>query len=590
MDLVRNPFRHAAAGSAWEEPLADMPSLNQKAFERALTLLHQVQADGYSAALVVMGEAGSGKTHLLGRLQRHCAELGGRPFVAMRTDCAPSRIWRHIRNEFVESLRRGQRGTWMQLLHERRESIEEVPIGNLRRVLWHLADGRHPYDALDWLRGAALSKASLERMDLGEAEFEVDEEAEDEARAIVVALAHFLAPAPILLCLDQVEAIQSHPGDTSALFQLGKACGGLVDLTKNVALILCVQEAFLVSLHEAMRQADRDRVLQDRTSLPRIGQAEARELVQLRLKATENVSDRWPVDLEELNRRIPAGGEIARRVLHQAAALFDAGIGRPAPRKQTTEEYLREQLDRMEELALDGYSAARTDHVLTSGLPLLMHMGGWTREESPKNLPGPVVSMRKGVEARHVVMMNETEARSLPVKLKKILQRKDGMGEVAVLRDATLGISAQAKATHGYLEDLQSEGGKFLPVQRKALVALEAMRKLIHEARERALLLDGEALSDVFVESWLRTNLPEPLKDLERSLEGDAVLRDLRVDGIAAYLAEKKMAKISEVAEAVGLSIEQVEDCARYHSEQFLCFAGPCPVVAARVAAAVEAG
>jgi hypothetical protein len=586
MELVRNPFRKAAAGTAWDPPVADLPSLNQKAFSQVLGLLHQVAGDGNSFAMALFGEAGSGKTHLLGRLQRHCAELGGRPFVALRMDCAPSRIWRHIRAEFVNSLQRGQRDTWRELLRERQDKIEAVSSGNLRRVLRHIANGHHQLDAMDWLRGAPLSQATLERLDLGDAVTEFDEESEDAARAVVLDLAQFLAPAPILLAIDQLEAIQSHPADMVAFAQLGKACSTLIDSTRNVALLLCIQEAFLTDFHNALRQADRDRLLQERASLPRIGFAEARELVLLRLAGFEQLSERWPVDLEALRAQLTPSGDVVRRVLHVAAALFDASHGVPPPKPLDTKQYLADKFDSIRDHALDSYSFARVDHILTDGMRLLLHSGGWTLEESPPHLPGPVISARKGSQRRHLVMMNDAEARTLPPKLKKILQHPEVVPEVAILRDQALGVSAQAKATHALIGDFKNRQGKFLSLQQDAIAALEAMAKLLREARERNLMVNGEALGDVFVEQWLRDNLPEPIAALERELELDGPSVNLSLEGLSAFLRGALVATMEEAATATGITPQQVEEFARNHPEQFFVFGGDTPVVAARVVSA----
>jgi hypothetical protein len=183
-------------------------------------------------------------------------------------------------------------------------------------------------------------------------------------------------------------------------------------------------------------------------------------------------------------------------------------------------------------------------------------------------------------------MMNDAEARTLPPKLKKILQHPEVVPEVAILRDQALGVSAQAKATHALIGDFKNRQGKFLSLQQDAIAALEAMAKLLREARERNLMVNGEALGDVFVEQWLRDNLPEPIAALERELELDGPSVNLSLEGLSAFLRGALVATMEEAATATGITPQQVEEFARNHPEQFFVFGGDTPVVAARVVSA----
>src|SRR5277367_264925 len=63
-----NPFASAALGSPWTE-IADVPGINDSAFRTILRALHQIHAGARGTSVVVTGDPGSGKTHLLGRLR-----------------------------------------------------------------------------------------------------------------------------------------------------------------------------------------------------------------------------------------------------------------------------------------------------------------------------------------------------------------------------------------------------------------------------------------------------------------------------------------------------------------------------------------
>lgn len=74
-DLPFNPFVDVAVGNPWRSAEPDVRSINSKAYEGLLRLLGQLKITPHLAALV-LGSAGSGKTHLIKRLiQSHDVEV-----------------------------------------------------------------------------------------------------------------------------------------------------------------------------------------------------------------------------------------------------------------------------------------------------------------------------------------------------------------------------------------------------------------------------------------------------------------------------------------------------------------------------------
>src|SRR5208283_757091 len=65
--LPFDPFAARAVGDPWRSNEPDIASINSKPFQKILGLLAQIQNTREIAALV-LGEAGSGKTHLIKRL------------------------------------------------------------------------------------------------------------------------------------------------------------------------------------------------------------------------------------------------------------------------------------------------------------------------------------------------------------------------------------------------------------------------------------------------------------------------------------------------------------------------------------------
>src|SRR5580704_14780811 len=80
-----NPFRDTIVASPWEATRTDVPEIHGEVFDRCLEGIEHVRQSGRSAALLIHGEAGSGKTHLLSRLRTYLAPQG--PTATNRREC-----------------------------------------------------------------------------------------------------------------------------------------------------------------------------------------------------------------------------------------------------------------------------------------------------------------------------------------------------------------------------------------------------------------------------------------------------------------------------------------------------------------------
>ena len=104
-----NPFRDTIVASPWEATRTDVPEIHSEVFDRCLEGIEHVRQSGHSAALLIHGEAGSGKTHLLSRLRTHLAPQAPtathRPeclYVWVRLQTSPRMIWRTLRRTLVD--------------------------------------------------------------------------------------------------------------------------------------------------------------------------------------------------------------------------------------------------------------------------------------------------------------------------------------------------------------------------------------------------------------------------------------------------------------------------------------------------------
>jgi chromosomal replication initiation ATPase DnaA len=113
---VINPFRNTIVADPWNPGIVDVYEINAGAFQLCCQALDRVRAEGRSTSVLLYGEAGSGKTHLLARLRSYLKDQAQLfIFVAVRLHTSPNRLWRHIRKSFVESLLQSIKGNRSQL-------------------------------------------------------------------------------------------------------------------------------------------------------------------------------------------------------------------------------------------------------------------------------------------------------------------------------------------------------------------------------------------------------------------------------------------------------------------------------------------
>jgi hypothetical protein len=74
---IPNPFRQTIVKDAWES-LQDVPEIHAQAFETCCRAFENVKVSRHCDSVLLHGEAGSGKTHLMSRLQVRWTSPRGR--------------------------------------------------------------------------------------------------------------------------------------------------------------------------------------------------------------------------------------------------------------------------------------------------------------------------------------------------------------------------------------------------------------------------------------------------------------------------------------------------------------------------------
>ncbi|HEV3236128.1 MAG TPA: AAA family ATPase, partial [Gemmataceae bacterium] len=294
-----NPFDDYIVTDPWQAAVTDVPEIHASAYALCCQARAYVSQENKTTSVLLHGQIGSGKTHLLARLRRHWTGVStesytipppGIIFVAHRFAPSPTRIWRQLRRSLVNDLLRPdpegscqlQRLLLRQLARVRPADtylphwweymqLTYAGPGDLERELGGLFDkldqecdlgrslctmllsfilDRQGRDVRDWLRGAALPDETLVALGLPRAP-EEPEDNEAEARDFILALSRLAGrDHPLVICFDQIEALQVHPKDQAGLFAFGQLVAALHDQTSNVLMVSCVQSSFLVQLRE----------------------------------------------------------------------------------------------------------------------------------------------------------------------------------------------------------------------------------------------------------------------------------------------------------------------------------------------------
>ena len=100
-----NPFVSSASPLPWDNKNPDLFQLSREASEEIEQLMrHKRREPSSPLAGLIIGEAGSGKTHMLTRLLRRLRESSVRAvFVAVKTFRDPESVIKHLLNEIFRS-------------------------------------------------------------------------------------------------------------------------------------------------------------------------------------------------------------------------------------------------------------------------------------------------------------------------------------------------------------------------------------------------------------------------------------------------------------------------------------------------------
>lgn len=581
-----NPFG-PLVGQPLDDSPVDIAEINSESFEACRQLVQDVAAGGFSAALTVFGDTGTGKTHLVGRVRRWLDARGENLFVLVRMETSPAGIWRHLRRCIALSLLRSGAGgvrVLDRLLEHRGSELEMLADRDLSIVLQHLLEGRQLRDSAAWLRGEGLPDEVLASLRLSIPGPEEDPEVT--SRHFVTALCDLIRPGVVVFCMDQIEAVMSSPGDRDGPHAVGKMVSYLIDETRNAGVICCQQSSFVNLMEQILEGAARSRVFGRRAAIHPLSWEQAQRLIIARLETVPELAAQrtvhggcWPLVESEIRQVFQDNAAPARKIIARSKDLFDLWRSGHATEVQLLDTVLQNMLDER----FKAKDTSETEAVLRNGMLLLVRASGLEGTSVPGNrspLDFMIDDGRVGV-----ALCNEANARSLATHVRKISDawKPAANRTLLLLRDARLPIPRTAKATQQRLADLQTQGARLVTVSEEAVEALAALRRLLSDAESGDLAHHGEAVTPGAVEQWIAGHLPGALDPLVSCFGGTKpdplAPADRITPALAALLAERKMVTLEDAARSLEVPPGEVEECARRDPRQFGILGGSTPAL-----------
>jgi hypothetical protein len=338
---VKNPFHTHKADDCVTLPAGNVPDLHAHVLAKCAEAVKQARHSGTGTGLLVVGEAGSGKSHLLTQLRQKLATEATAAFAAIRLGGGfAGRLWRLVRERLVEGLQRlypaptygangllrilrnrfprwaatvgGASGGLLDVLlgrtkqndlaHHLEEFARSTSLDyNLLQVLPQLGNPDLTRLATHWLQGRQLGEKDLQRLGLAPV-FPSEQEQEAQAREVVLSFLRLAGEATTLvLAFDEVEAIQAGTWDAAVLRQFTTLATDLLGETGPRVVLTSIRPTLLVEVQKSVEVANVQKIGQLNTRVPPLTWEQAVQVARSRLDAEPTcraARQRHPHDLD----------------------------------------------------------------------------------------------------------------------------------------------------------------------------------------------------------------------------------------------------------------------------------------------------
>jgi hypothetical protein len=554
-----NPFRNRIVADPWHSGGADIPEIHSGAFRVCCDAVDTVRIQGHSSSVLLYGETGSGKTHVLHRLMEYThSHPHLHIFGYVRLHTSPKRFWRHLRSSFIDSLSRHSRNnrSQLELIFLRRLyvlcrkniiSTKELDVmtgiiqaesqlsPNLCRAIQLLICGRHLREVRDWFKGHPLPESRYAELALHPPDDTDDPE--DISREMILELCRLAGPSiPVVLCFDQIEALQRYPQDIEGIFRFGQAVRTLHDETSNLLLVISIQSSFLGELKEAVAVPDFDAISCHKTSIVPLKRDEAMQVMSSRINSLPDSQSDKEALLQIMKPRladlVDENGKTCRAILSCCAELFDNIHNRESSPETEYQEpdqpvnaFLQNEWNAREKSACTRrISPEETDELLQGVLPSLFHIrDDRCREKDGMSYPGVDIVIACPDGDIGISLCSQQNMSILANKLRRLLH-DDTPGKTVkrvLVRHPRLHIPTGARKVCQYLQQLSDRHVRLITPSPEALAALDALRSLLSDARSGDLTHRGQPVHEKTVRSWFKSRTTRPARELMDALMSD---------------------------------------------------------------------
>jgi hypothetical protein len=320
---------------------------------------------------------------------------------------------------------------------------------------------------------------------------------------------------PLVLCFDQLEAMQVAADDVSGYFAFGKLAADLFDHCQALLLVTCVQTAAVPLLTEAIPPHDFHRLAHAEQVLAPLTESQARELIRARLDTSaalrrdprRRLDPLWPIGAARF-RQFLATDPTPRRLCALGREAFTAAHRMPAGIQDSLAVLFEQRRGEPME------SSGRERNVV-HGLALLLSARG-AKVATPDDRED--VDLVLDLPGRRILISvcNE-DGGTLAHRLEQISDRPPtGSEERVVVRESRRPISPKSKKAWEQWRRLASDpavtGEGFRRVRTvapttDAIAALEAIRSIMSDSRSGDLEVHGESVPPEIVTTWIRQHL-----------------------------------------------------------------------------------
>ncbi|NOX53187.1 MAG: hypothetical protein GXP27_01855 [Planctomycetes bacterium] len=346
-----------------------------------------------------------------------------------------------------------------------------------------------------------------------------------------------------------------------------------------------------------IRDADYDRMGEFAIeTLPPLPWPLAKKLLTARLdsipelqRMREGQPELWPLQEKPLEEMVGAMGLSARRLIEAAAVQFAQTQSGEAPERVPLNHFLQNTFSRLFEEG-EELSRGEIEDAIAQGLPLLAtvlapdwHLGNAAGLRD--------IDLRLEQKDRQIdisICMHENMI-GLAARLRRLVARWRGSGQsrLILIRPPEMPIPKTAKKTQERLKTLTERGAALIHPSGEVVAALDALRKLLSDAKAGDLSHNGETVSPETVQEWLQQNLPSPVEDFATAiLTGDQLdsKNRLVLGELLELLSREHVVSADEAARKLGISLDELWQTAQTHPDLVGTLSGPPAVLFQAVA------